>query len=609
MPSVSKRPPLRFGAFEVHVEAGELRKQGVPIKLHDKPFQILLALLENPGEVVTRKELQERLWPKDTFVEFENGLNNAISRLRSVLGDSPESPRFIETVPRHGYRFMAPVSPTAAASARVPLLSRRPVQVALVVVALATVALVNSSLTERPPRISSLAVLPFSFVGPSSAGDQDYLSSAMTDAVLQSLSKISSLRLAPREVSDAYRGSSKPLTEIAHDLHVDAIVRGSVQPENNELQVNVQLVRATDGASLWTGSFHEPPDFLALTRDVTRGVVEAAKLDLTPPEEEKLAAKESLNPQAYADYLKGRYYMSQSTQASQAQALSYFEQAVAASPSFALGYQGLASYYEITDTLAPSAALPKAKSYALQALKFDGMLPAAHVALALAYFYGDWNWAASDREFTRGLELNPGLPSSRDGFAIMLSCMGRTQDALNQVQQTHSLDPLYFPAYNVGALVWLNAHQYDQSAQEASQLLSLHPNSASGHEDLGTAYIFEGKYPEAVQQFQEELADGGDGALVPALLGVAYARWGKRARAEQQLSELKRASAQGYVPPFWFAMVYASLSANEKAFDSLDRAFRERDSYMVFLEVTPFLDSLRSAPRFQKLVAKMKFPS
>ncbi|HEV2398075.1 MAG TPA: winged helix-turn-helix domain-containing protein [Candidatus Sulfotelmatobacter sp.] len=601
---------LAFGVFEVDAQAGELRKHGIRVKLQDREFHVLLMLLQNPGHVVTRYELQQSLWPGDTFVEFDNGLNNAISRLRNALGDSAESPRFIETVPRHGYRFVASVTSDDIPSVRVPLLSRRPVQIALIVVALAATVLITYSLTERAPRIGSLAVLPFSTVNPTDMPGQQYLGSSMTDAVLLNLSNVHGLRIVPLQTARHYSHSNEPLAEIAHELRVDAIASGSVQPEGNDLQVNVRLVRSADDAPFWTGSYRErASQFVALTREVTSGIIQAGNLDLTSSERQRLAEGPQVNSQAYVDFLKGRYYMSQSTEASYTEALSYFEQAVAEAPNFARGYEGLADYYEITDALPPSVAMPKAKLYALKALNFNDMLPSAHASLAVAYFYGDWNWKSSEQEFRRALTLNPADAGTHTMFAIALSSTEQVQNALEQIQQAERLSPLYFRAYHTGALVWLNAHQYGRSAEQANQLVSLNPNGASGHEDLGTAYIFEGKYPEAVQQFQQELADGGDGEIVSALLGVAYARWGKNTQAEQQLHDLKRASAQEYVPPFWFAMLYASLGVSQKALDALDQAYREHDAYMVFLKVTPFLDSLHSDPRFQKLVRGMNFPS
>jgi DNA-binding winged helix-turn-helix (wHTH) protein/TolB-like protein len=609
MPRTSQGETLAFGVFEVDPQSGELRKHGLKIRLPGRGTQVLLALLEKPGQVVTRRELKQRLWHGDTFVEFDNGLNNAISRLRSALGDAPESPRFIETLPRHGYRFVAPVTRRPPAPARASMFESWPLRVTLIVVALAVAGFVLRSLANRTGRIGSLAVLPFASADSSGAAGQGYLGSAMTEAVLLDLSKIRAVRVVPLKTAARYARSTESPAQIAHDLHVDAIARGWVQPEGSTVRVKIRLVRGANGAPVWTGFFQaQASDFPALARDVTRGLVQAARLDLTEQEREDLAAQPQVNPQAYKDYLIGRYYMDQLTETSRTKALSYFEQAVAAAPDSAFGYAGLADYYEITDAVPPHVALPKAKFYALKALKINEVLASTHTTLAVAYFYGDWDWAHSEREFRRALQLNPGLERAHRMYARMLSCEGRTQEAIDQIHQAQGLGPLSIPAYDMAATVWLNAHQYDQSIQQANQLLELNPESVSGHEDLGTGYLFEGKFPEAIGEFEKAAADGGNERLIAMLLGSAYALWGKHGLAEQQFREMNRIAEQEYVPPFWFAVVYASLGDKQKALDWLDRAYREHDAYMVFLKASPWLDPLHREPRFQQLVRKMNFP-
>jgi DNA-binding winged helix-turn-helix (wHTH) protein/TolB-like protein len=601
---------LRFGVFEFDAESGELRKQGLRIKIGDREVQVLVALLESPGQMVTRQDLQQRLWPEDTFVEFDNGLNNAISRLRSALGDAPESPRFIETVPRRGYRFLAPVAHGGeAAQRRGSLLRNRLFKIAVAAMALGAAGLVLRSLATRPDRIESLAILPFSPGTGAQVTATDDLASAVTDAIILNLTKTRALRVVPLETLARYAHSIRPPVEIARDLHVDAIATGAVIPAENNLQVNVQIVRAADGTSLWTGSFQrQTSDFMNLTHDLTLGILNGAGIRLSQKQQEELALQPRVNPDAYEDYLKGRYYLSQLTEASRSKALSYFEQAVATAPGFAEGYAGLAYYYDFTEAVPPSVALPKAKLYALRALGINGELPSAHTALAVASFYGDWDWAASEKEFRRSLKLDPGSERAHRMYAAMLSCEGRTQDALTQIHQAYELAPLFLPVYDMSAMIWFNAHQYHQSIQQANQLLELDPKSIAGHWDLGSAYLFQGESDEAVREFEKVGDDGGNGAFQRALLGSAYARGAKRALAEHQLHKLQTLGEREYVPQLYFAVLYASLGANAKALDSLERGYREHDAYLVFIKVTPWLESLHQEPRFQQLIRQMHFP-
>jgi tetratricopeptide (TPR) repeat protein len=390
---------------------------------------------------------------------------------------------------------------------------------------------------------------------------------------------------------------------------VEAVAEGSVHPEGDEFQVNLRLIRGENGALIWSGSFRErTSDFPRLARDVASGIIQAAGLHLTQQQSEELAAQPGTDPQAREDYLKGRYYMGQLTESSRTKALSYFERAVVIAPDFAPAYVGMVDFYEITDTIPPRNAIPKTKFYALKALRLNPGLSSAHTALAVARFYQDWDWEGSQREFRRALELDPGSERAHRMYALMLSCTGRVQEAINQIHQAHQLDPLSIPIYDMASMIWLNAHQFDQSIQQAEQLLELNPNSVSGHVNLGAADLFEGRFPRAIEEFKTAAADGGDGALMAALLGPAYARWGKWRLAEEQLTSLKRWSKRRYVPPIWFAMVDASLGADRRALDSLERDFRDRDSYMAFLKVTPWFDSLRDEPRFHKLIQQMNFP-
>ncbi|HKQ88352.1 MAG TPA: winged helix-turn-helix domain-containing protein, partial [Candidatus Acidoferrales bacterium] len=582
------------------------RKNGIAIKLGSREAHVLLALIENPGQLVTRSELRQRLWPNDTFVEFDNGLNNAISRLRSALADTADSPRFVQTVPRQGYRFAAPVNRRTAAK-RTFKFSGWPRIAAATLAVFLIAAFAWRHFSHASGRIGSVAVLPFAVINPVDGLGGQYLSTAVTDAVFTKLSSIHSLTVAPQNSAATYVNSSVP--QIARNLHVDAIAKGAVQIGNDNLQVNVQLLDSR-GATIWSESYQQQlGDFPLLTRSVVRGIIRAAKVQLSSQDQQMFALQQQVSPQAFEAFEKGLYCLSQQTESSRRRALGYFRQAVAAAPNFAEAYAGLANYYVNASSVPPEIAIPGAKSYAIKAIELNGVIPYPHTALAVSDFYGDWDWAASENEFRRALALNPGFERTHRLYAALLSSESRVDDAVQQVREAHELDPLSIAVYHRAANVWINAHEYNQAVDQANQLLALNPTSVPGHEALGTAYLFQGKYAEAVREFQDAAATKRDSPHANALLGAAYARWGKTSLAALQLDELRNLDRSGYVPPYWYAIVYASSGDNEDALSWLQRAYQGHDPHLVDLKVTPWFDSLHEEPRFAQLIKEMAFPN
>src|SRR6266853_2348115 len=445
MPSPSPQPAVRFGSFEVNPRTGELRKQGLHIKLHEKPFQVLLALIEHPGEVVTRKELQERLWPSDTFVEFENGLNNAISRLREALGDTAETPRFIETVPRRGYRLLPEVSqslpaPRTAASRPWLFIFGIVLGVGLAIGA------VYRFVANRKPAIRSLAVLPFRNLGTGTA--DDYFSSGMTDSETTELAKLGVSKVISETSVAQFKDTKKSVPEIARALNVDAVAEGAVLREGNQVRITVQLIRADTDRHVWAESYQRQMiDILALQDEVALGVAHAIKLELSPGATGQSSSPRSVNTEAYEAYLKSRYFLHKRDE-SFLRAKDYFQQAIQLDSTYAPAYAGLSDYFTLTDTLPAKEALPKAKEYAQQALKLDSNLPNSHISLAYIYFYDDWNWPAADQEFRRAISLAPGLAESHRWYAVYLAAMGRMDEAMREAQRALDLDPLSISAHD-----------------------------------------------------------------------------------------------------------------------------------------------------------------
>ena len=424
---------FRFGVFEVDLRSGELRKQGIKIKLHDQPFQILAMLVEHPGEVVTREQLQQKLWPADTFVDFDRGLNSAVKKLRDVLGDSAEIPRYVETLPRRGYRFIgslgdasssrgqhAPgvpgrvvVEQSAAASegvvTEVPAVSgvsrRWTLWTAAGVLAGLLVLLVGfdvGSWREKllaratPVHIRSIAVLPLENLSGDPA--QEYFTDGMTDALVTELAQISSLRVISRTSVMRYKGTRKPLPDIAKELSVDGIVEGSVVQSAERVRVNAQLIEAATDRHLWASMYERSPgDVVILQSEVARAIANAIQVQLTPQEEARLTRVQSVDPQAYESYLRGRYFWNKRTDVAVRKSIDYFQQAIQRNPNYALAYAGMAEAYIVRDDVSPEEQFSKAKATAKIALQMDDGLAEAHTSLAFILDLYDWDWESAER--------------------------------------------------------------------------------------------------------------------------------------------------------------------------------------------------------------------
>jgi TolB-like protein/DNA-binding winged helix-turn-helix (wHTH) protein/Tfp pilus assembly protein PilF len=605
MSSPSPQPAIRFGSFEVNPRTGELRKQGLHIKLHEKPLQVLLALLEHPGEVVTRKELQERLWSGDTFVEFENGLNNAISRLREALGDTSGSPRFIETVPRHGYRFLPEVSqslPAPRAATSRPWLFTFGIVLG---VCLAIGAVFRLTPTHKQV-IRSLAVLPFRNLGTGTA--DDYFAGGMTDAVTTELAKLGVSKVISETSVVQFKDSKKSVPDIAHMLDVDAIVEGAVLREGNKVRITVQLIGADTDRHLWADSYErQMTDILALQDEVALGVARAIKLELSPGAAGRPASPKPVNTEAYEAYLKGSYF-AQKRDESFLRAKDYFQQAIQLDPGYAPAYAGLSDFYALSDALPPAEALPKAREYAQKALRLDPDLPASHVSLAYVYFYDDWNWPAADQEFRRAIALAPGLARSHRWYAVYLAAVGRAAEAMTEAQRAADLDPLSVSAHDAAAIAAACSGQYDRSVQEGRIILDLDPNDARAYLDLAVGHIQKGMYQEALQDAEKGLALSRHDPFFLSIAAFVHGRLGQMEQAGKLVEEMRAASKKSFVAPFLFATAFVGMGKEKEAMEALEEGYKAHDVYLVGLNSTPWFGPLRSNPRFQSLVSRMHFP-
>jgi TolB-like protein/DNA-binding winged helix-turn-helix (wHTH) protein/Tfp pilus assembly protein PilF len=625
---------LRFGAFEADLQARELRKQGMQIKLQEQPFQVLAFLLEHAGEIVTREQLRQKLWPADTFVDVDNSVNAAVNRLREALGDSAESPRFVETLPRRGYRFVAPVtevkgperdSAAENANAAIPArqeevrtignLSRRR-SVAKLSVALALVmTLVAASVwawekwrAPNPPHITSLAVLPLENLSGDPA--QEYFADGMTDELITDLASIASLRVISRTSTTHYKGTRKTLPEIARELNVDAVVEGSVGRSANKIRIRAQLVRAVPEEHVWAESYERDlSDILALQRDVAKAIAHEIKIKLTPEDQARLAPARPVDPEAYQLYLRGRISFENWTPDAVRLARENFQKAIEKDPNYALAYAGLADTYVFGDPdLDPKVAIPLARVAVLKALELDDTLSDAHAAMAQVKFLGDWDWAGAEKEFRRAIELNPGDTLAHHMYSHFVLYMGRNQESLQESELYLRLDPLSVAANNHLGYYYLATGQYDLAIEQERKALQIDPNYHDSLGFLGDAYRHKGMAQEALAQYEKMMALEGTSPDWLRSLRKAYQGQGWRGYFRKLLDRDLERSKREFVSPYEIADYYALFGDKTQAFRFLDKAYAERDRWLTVVKTEHDFDVLHSDPRYADLLRRMGLP-
>jgi TolB-like protein/DNA-binding winged helix-turn-helix (wHTH) protein len=607
---------ISFRKFELDLASGELYKDGQKVPLPPKAFEVLRALVEHPGEVVTRDDLRAGLWPADTFVEFEDSLNHAVNRLRRVLGDSAEDPQFIETLPRFGYRFIAPTSGNDAPE--VPPKPRRRFLVPLLVSALALSAVIavllaydvgglRRRLMGRPadPAIRSLAVLPLSNL----TGDpqQEYFADGMTDALITDLAKIHGVKVISRTSVMQFKNVQKPLPEIARALGVDGIVEGSVQRSGERVRVTAQLIRAATDTHLWSESYErDTRDVLSLQGEIARDVAREIKLALTSEESSHLSRPRPVNPVAYELYLKAQYHYYKWRAEDFREAIEFFQKAIDADPHWAPPYAGLANSYGwlwIAGALPPQEALPRFNAALKTALEIDNTLPEAHYTMAAAAFYYRWDWDEAEREFRTTLALQPSLVEARFEYAWFLSSMGRFPEAIAEARRAVERDPLSVSANLALGSVYSVNRDDDLAIAQLRRTEEIEPNDPRAYEFLSGIYEEKQMYGEAIQQLQKAATLRGAPPAELAGLERAYQQSGPKGYRLWQLAQAKRRNA-----PYDIAMAYARLGDASQSMHWLEKSYQQHDWQMVQLRSIRAWDPIRSDPRFQDLLRRMNFP-
>jgi TolB-like protein/DNA-binding winged helix-turn-helix (wHTH) protein/tetratricopeptide (TPR) repeat protein len=649
--------PVKFGDdLELDQRAYELRRAGRPLKLERIPMELLLLLLERRGQLVTREQIIERVWGKDVFLDADTSINSAIRKIRLVLKDDPEQPKFIQTVTGRGYRFIGGVTDvvplTLAPPAQTPMGPNQGLQptgdlaapakaiiqvrrlvvrshgrvaqaaAAAVVLFLFFGAIGYWSSHRRSllrPQFKTIAVLPLQ----NYSGDpqQEYFVDGMTDSVIADLGKIKDLRVISRTSVTPYKNSRKSMREIASDLHADAVIEGSVARSADRIRITVQLIDASRDQHLWSESYErEMKDIFALQSQVAQAIAEQVHAVVTPEEQGHLSRSRVIDPEVYELYLKGRRIMERGGLQDVRNAIDYFQSGLEKDPDNALLYTGLADAYidKMMDVHeSPAEATSKARAAAEKAVQLDDSLAEAHTSLGMIKLSYDWDWAGAEHEFKRAIELNPGYPLAYVMYGQYLTMVGRQTDAMPYFDKAHKLDPLFGQSYRGEGYSCFMAHKYDEAIVQYRKALELEPDAIT-YFGLVLARAEGGDYGTAITE-AEKATSVDNSPLLLTSLASAYARAGRRADANHVLRRLQELwERQGtapawhtarspYVCPYEVAGVYAQLGDRDRAIDWLDKAYRNR-SCLYWLRQDPRFDSIRSDPRFQELLAKMNFP-
>jgi TolB-like protein/DNA-binding winged helix-turn-helix (wHTH) protein/Tfp pilus assembly protein PilF len=646
------------------------------VRLERIPMDLLILLVCEKGRLVSREEIIERLWGKEVHFDTDNSINTAIRKIRRALDEDSEKPQYIETVQGKGYRFKIPldgaisiddkspasnpyvsstpngighavsacfVAPVEAQNPAAPesteirsggpspgampaekVVSRshgaraKIILASCLVVAIGLLTTLSQSRvrerlfgTHRPPRIESLAVLPL--VNLSSDVGQDFFADGMTDELTTDLGKISELRVISRTSAMQYKGSKKPLREIARELNVDAVIEGTVTRSGSHLRVTANLVRASPENHLWAESYEsEVGNALTVQGEIARAVAREIQVQLTQHEQHLLAAARPVNPEAQDLYLRGLYTMNsgRGSAESSEKAIKYFEQAIEKDRSYAAAYAALATVYAVWIpgmTRSPRNLMPKAREFALKALTLDNTLADAHSVLGMIALFYDWDWAAAEREYKQTMALNPSNVRAHEWHARGLVTQGRIEEAIAEAKQALALSPSPLD-WDYPIWVFILARRYDLARERAREFLEVAPNYVWGHFEMAQIYERQGQLEEAAQEsLKADELFGADPKKV-AQLKEALAKSGPKGYWRRTLENYRESVKSNYVPPLLVAEACVRVDDKECAFEWLEKGFEERDDLMIDIKVEPLFDGLRSDPRFQDLERRVGIP-
>jgi len=624
-----------FGPFCLDPEQRVLLRDGKPIALTSKAFEILHLLVENHGRGLSKEEMMRQVWP-DSFVD-ESNLAQHIFHLRKVLGDTHEGRAYIETLPRHGYRFVAEVQQAPAKRAEVAVTAgdtrqavaafakSNPTKLRWVLgiaagflLAVFALVFVERGRIRDPGPVSSgkvmLAVLAFENL----SGDpqQEYLSSGLTEELITQLGSLEPGRLGviARTSAMQYKDSHKDVRQISRELGVDYVLEGSVRREGERVRITAQLIQVKDQTHLWAKEYDRSlKDILGLESEVAGEVAREIRLRLTPVESERLAKARAVDPDAYELYLKGRYFWNKRNEAAYVKAIDYFNQAIARDTQYARAYSGLADAYALLGSW-PNAemprrvAMPRAKEAALTALKLDDSLAEAHASLAFVEMHYEWNWKESEKEFRRAIELNPNYATAHQWFAYWLMAQGRPDESIAENELARKADPLSIIIRTDAADLLCAAGRFDEAIQKAKEAMDLDPDFRLGHYFLGLAYSGKQMYPEALEEYQKGVAADSKDEWSLSGLGWVYALMHDRMKAEEIIRRLGQDARERPDLALEIAIIYSALGEKNEAFAWLEKAYQNRDGGLMLVNSYWYFGQIRSDPRYAELVKKIGLP-
>ena len=635
----SNNLPLRFGVFELDLDTGELRKSGRAVRLRPQAAKMLGVLASRPGQLVTREELQEQLWGQETFVDFEHSINLCIREIRAALGDDAATPRYVETLPRHGYRFIAPVNGAAAqvqrqlmpapettahADAALPATLEEASRVsnrarrwritaiavsAFVLLVLAVLAWRFTASPASTVPIRSLVVLPFTNL--SGDAQQEYFVEGLTEALTTEIAKVEPLRVISRTTAMRFKNTSQAVPEIARELRVDAVVEGAVMRSGDHVRITAQLIRAASDEHIWAQRYdRNVVDALAVQGDIAEDIAKQIKLQITPEARASKAKRPVPSLEAQDAYLRGRYEWNKRGPESLLRARVLFKEALDRDPNYALAWVGLADTEYLlsqwgTDVVSPREGMPRAKAAAQRALELDDGLAEAHTSLAMVRWAYDWNWPAAEQEFKRALKLNPNYAIAHQFYGIGLASQGRFEESITEEKRAVELDPLSQIINVTLARMLYTARRYDEATTILRKIVELEPNFLPSHVILGMVAVTTGREEEALREMRKARELAPDSTWVMVNLARAYARSGQRQAALAMLKELEQIAKQRYAPAYQFAIIHAELGETDAAFQWLDRAIEEPSAILMMIKVEPIFDVLRGDPRFAAVVRRI----
>jgi DNA-binding winged helix-turn-helix (wHTH) protein/tetratricopeptide (TPR) repeat protein len=573
MATSSHSQPVRFGSFEVDLRAGELRKEGSKVKLQEQPFQILAMLLERPGQLVTREELQTRLWASDTFVDFDHSLNKAINKLREALGDSAEKPRFVETLPRRGYRFLASVNGA------------------------------RDAVPKHGGAIDSIAVFPL--LNPNPCPDLDYLAVGIPGSIIHGLSQIPGLRvIAWNSVARTANIEQDPLT-IGRSVGARVILIGRIWQRGTKLRLHVDLLDALNGEELWGDQYdREITELFSVQDDISREVSRKLRLKMTGETEDRLTKRYTENIEAYQLYVRARSGCEKRTAEGFKRGIEYLSRAIQIDPNYALAHAELAqcisvpSYYGAVD---PNIAYPKARDCALRALEIDSNLAEAHEVLATVSQNYDWDWPAAEKRYKRTIELNPNYAAGHYHYSYHLALQGRFEEGIREATEALSRDPMSGMLNSGLAFVLMLARKYDACIEQALTATEVDPEMTLCYWTLGVAYENKAMYRQALAAYEKCIGLGGTHGYVNSFIVRILAKSGEQSKALEGLRRIQEISKSAYVPHMAYVIAFDGLKENELAIASLQKACANRETNVVMIKTWPQFDNLRDDPRFQEV--------